>query len=100
PTTAPHPLSLHAALPISPQADAARALRGSAQVTGRPQERPLAFSDAPGLGDEDDGWREARRSEPAQARPTSEPPSGGAMLIDDADRKSTRLNSSHVKISY
>ena len=68
-----------------PQADAARALRGSAQVTGRPQERPLAFSDAPGLGDEDDGWREARRSEPAQARPTSEPPSGGAMLIDDAD---------------
>src|SRR5690606_41163892 len=34
----------------------------------------------------------ARRDEPEAA--------GGLVLVEDLDRKSTRLNSSHVKISY
>src|SRR5690606_40710952 len=87
-TPASYPLSLHDALPISPAA--ARLRRESHAAAGGPA--PTAQRVAAGSG------------QPA-GRPAGE--SGGGwtwqILPTDApvtDRKSTRLNSSHVKISY
>src|SRR5699024_12251675 len=91
------PLSLHDALPISsrPRArprDSTRVLNSIAMVLGRHD------------------WRHC--SNPCYRGPLA---SGGTMMIDDekraaafaaveevrpGDRKSTRLNSSHVSISY
>src|SRR5207253_9927390 len=80
-------LSLHDALPISPRPLDCRALK--------PDRRPIAVAS-----------RAGRSAHPARraVRPTdarvhhahvrSGPPAG------EADRKSTRLNSSHVAISY
>src|SRR5690606_41935671 len=79
-----YPLSLHDALPISP----------------RPSRRDL--------------WRKFRshrnpRTGPAALSAPAEPPSGATAASErvrcrtcrrSLDRKSTRLNSSHVKISY
>src|SRR5204862_8355487 len=73
PTPQFYPLSLHDALPISAPRTRSRARRSS--TPRRIDRRPRAS---------------ARRAPARCARPT----------IDSTDRKSTRLNSSHVEISY
>src|SRR5699024_12486352 len=76
PPSQPSPLSLPEALPIS-DGWAARCLRRGSQH--RPPRIPHG--------------READRHRPEEPRP-------GLRVDGDRDRKSTRLNSSHVSISY
>src|SRR5690606_41802710 len=81
-TPAPYPLSLHDALPIYSR-DRAHGVDQLVGVGGVPC----------GRGDVD--------AEPVVAGGGDvEPGDQSAAALDDADRKSTRLNSSHVKISY
>src|SRR5436309_8698422 len=76
-----------------------RSLGGPCRGGRRPQE-PLAAPRGPG------GSRRQRRLLPASAKEPTEPsrrgggPGRWADLSGRRDRKSTRLNSSHVKISY
>src|SRR5207249_10033610 len=80
PTTESYPLSLHDALPISARAGGDAARRG----TG---EEHVEVVPAGGRAAERDAGREPRDV--------------GERLLDlRQDRKSTRLNSSHVSISY
>src|SRR5207249_12019359 len=94
PTTQTHTLSLHDALPIS------RRRRGDGRGE-RPSDR--ALPDEPGaaagrargpLDAPHDGARGG--AAPGVARAAR----GARLLADGQDRKSTRLNSSHVSISY
>src|SRR5690606_42076651 len=79
-----HPLSLHDALPISAPRDP----------------RPPARSPPPASpGTAPDGTGTAPRPRPARSTPTRAGPRAAADG-GGGDRKSTRLNSSHVKISY
>src|SRR5690606_42002133 len=75
-------LSLHDALPICAEREGARAaVRGADQ-------------------DEARQLRGARRGRVGCQRQAVELPRGEPVGREDEDRKSTRLNSSHVKISY
>src|SRR5690606_40398890 len=94
--TITHPFSLHAALPISAGQLGPRAV----EVVGRAGEE----GEAGALGGEAAGQREA---EPARAAGDQDVPAaevdgaaGAGEAAERPDRKSTRLNSSHVKISY
>src|SRR5690606_41938177 len=79
----PHPLSLHDALPISPH------LREIAPcITGAAIGLHSLFSTSVRRREIDDA--------PATAAPSAKP----SPPPTPRDRKSTRLNSSHVKISY
>src|SRR5690606_41991462 len=97
PPTAIHPPPLHDALPIS----AAEAARGVAAEDLDASAEVSAVADVPILG----GPRSARASVSAQDRRPQIP---DEEVFDETvissrhrpDRKSTRLNSSHVKISY
>src|SRR5690606_39779277 len=92
PPTVPSPLSLHDALPIyrldDDRAVAAQALHERSRLVGRLQDRRAGSHrhvasqrEFPGRGLVAEGLERSRRG-------------------PDEDRKSTRLNSSHVKISY
>src|SRR5690606_41525315 len=94
-TAAPYTLSLHDALPISAGAVAARlagAGRRGRSTALRPGGRRARESRA-GVLARGQGAGGAPRAA-ASARPVALP------RADAEDRKSTRLNSSHVKISY
>src|SRR5436309_2303852 len=91
-----HPLSLHDALPISAGegrddeglgGDAAARSRGHGRGSSA---RAAATEDARQDGALQPGARDHREDERER----------GALAADLGDRKSTRLNSSHVKISY
>src|SRR5207253_11131423 len=96
---APYSLSLHDALPISPRTlDEYRRLGARLKAQGRPVGQSLGHT----LGDA-----------PAWAYPllwafggAETDPSGRTVVLnskealESVDRKSTRLNSSHVAISY
>src|SRR5690606_41194145 len=84
-TTVFSSLSLHAALPIS----AGRRCLAH-------EDRPSASRREPDAGDARCGCRPARRT--LGRCGSGQPPVDGAG--NDRERKSTRLNSSHVKISY
>src|SRR5207249_11675199 len=89
-------LSLHDALPISSGKGGWREFPGRLALRSSSRLRPQELDSRPGL-------REAPRSPraqsgmPAGAARHDRRPSLGLVL---QDRKSTRLNSSHVKISY
>src|SRR5699024_11659048 len=88
-TTATTPLSLHDALPIFQVVAGTRAARDR---RGQPHQRHR---------DEDD--RRAREHRAGRARaghPIAAGAAAGGPPIAEGDRKSTRLNSSHVSISY
>src|SRR5690606_41472316 len=87
-TTQLYPLSLHDALPISDR-EALAAASGGLGVIERREREGLRLDDLADL----EGLGRGRDADIEGA---------GAGLVDDleADRKSTRLNSSHVKISY
>src|SRR5690606_40272524 len=84
-TAAPaiYTLSLHDALPIS--VHVRTALRRERRF---PQERRHV------------ALRYRRASRPGERSPIAAPTGHGHLRIQAIDRKSTRLNSSHVKISY
>src|SRR5690606_41853038 len=82
PTPLFSPLPLHAALPICPRSARKRCVGAGAAGPGPPHPAHLVES----------CWT-CRRKGQARAR-------GLGGLRSGADRKSTRLNSSHVKISY
>src|SRR5690606_42037428 len=79
-TTEIYTLSLHDALPIYPRLDRRRARHGSGLGHGRRARRASARDDRPQI---------------ARKRGNQK-----AVNSESIDRKSTRLNSSHVKISY
>src|SRR5690606_40510271 len=93
PSSDSYPLSLHDALPIS--RESLIRLRELARRAGVPIEPPTLldgdgaprFRESPLLGDLERLWAVGRR-----------PQAHGRSA--ERDRKSTRLNSSHVKISY
>src|SRR5690606_42099045 len=94
-----HTLSLHDALPICRALDAAK---GVARRLARPfiSVPTIASTDAPasrGLVVYDDAHRPAVVEQLAR---NPEVVIVDTAVIAAADRKSTRLNSSHVKISY
>src|SRR5690606_39539970 len=100
PTATPDllPLSLHDALPILPQSRRSQQLReGLSSDRGRTycvaMSRTLTVHPVPGLGAEDVVVGRSGRDQGAVFTGTSD----GSIF---RDRKSTRLNSSHVKISY
>src|SRR5439155_13231205 len=99
PASAPphiYPLSLHDALPIS----VPRYLRHRRRVRLRRQpggEQHL--SDADTQPERHLGGREAARRRD-RSSPPPQPPLVRVRPLHRADRKSTRLNSSHVAISY
>src|SRR5207253_8829570 len=82
PTPALDTLSLHDALPISPE----RSTRWQHRLAARPARIPARSSSMP-----------MRRPSPTPAAGLHPWP---AASESDQDRKSTRLNSSHVAISY
>src|SRR5690606_41281438 len=98
-TTSCYTLSLHDALPIFTRiAHAAGAGRAARHASGRSVGRLLREGEEAGDGVPvasghrgPGGLRQDRRREPRAA---------DAVGVGDVDRKSTRLNSSHVKISY
>src|SRR5207249_11746107 len=87
PSTAISPLSLHDALPISPVHQRQRGQRRTRQrpVQGPQRVRPVSDPD---------------RVDPARAAHRAEGAAAAAAARRQQDRKSTRLNSSHVSISY
>src|SRR5207302_4762210 len=89
PPTASHTLSLHDALPICPHS---RVPVGKYKIGQIAQERQPHLTNAvvgdPRVGDQEWAKREGMAA------------FAGYPLVVDEDRKSTRLNSSHVKISY
>src|SRR5690606_40942149 len=100
PTTPMHTLSLHDALPIS---DAAMLTRSTNTIVNQVASLKKMVDD----------FREYARTPPAQMQNINInnliadvlalygwDPVGGQVRDDGQDRKSTRLNSSHVKISY
>src|SRR5690606_39601384 len=96
PTT--YPLSLHDALPISP----ADARPEPSRTRGWPG--PGGGSSPAAAGPGSSGSRPScAGSDPTGRRLATSSPSGadvGGEVAAGEDRKSTRLNSSHVKISY
>src|SRR5690606_40360925 len=93
------PLPLHDALPISEGDEDGTPRRG--QHPARMPVRPHRDCDDEGEP-EQPGPQGERVGEPHQLA-RIRPPAEGAVVPDDrlaVDRKSTRLNSSHVKISY
>src|SRR5690606_40480168 len=86
-------LSLHDALPISSPPDPARRRAAAAP---REDSAPPAGPTRPGRR-LPQARQAPRRRERENARIVTSPPKFGQA---DPDRKSTRLNSSHVKISY
>src|SRR5207302_9808348 len=92
-TALPSTLSLHDALPISPRGRGDVVLGGDTAASGRP-EGAAPFRPCQQLGERGgEGGDVAGRHQLAADAVGDDP--GNA-----ADRKSTRLNSSHVKISY
>src|SRR5690606_41864993 len=93
PPTGPSPLSLHDALPIS----ARRRRRGLrlAAVLGR----GLAAR-GPGGGGHPPGSEAGQGAGAGTGRGDRPDGRPAAVRVAGGDRKSTRLNSSHVKISY
>src|SRR5690606_41867123 len=89
-----HTLSLHDALPIFGGAAGHHRLGPAAHRGDLPARLHRAATDPRGLARR--GCRELRR---AVGGPAS-PPRTGPDRPTARDRKSTRLNSSHVKISY
>src|SRR5205814_6701402 len=93
-------LSLHDALPIWPPGDHERARRRRAAHQLRLRRRPLGVTVLAHLGPRAAVARRAARHQRAaddhqrlrRARPDA--------LLAEEDRKSTRLNSSHLGISY
>src|SRR5690606_40294921 len=100
----PHPalstLSLHDALPISGATMTAGAIasrRGFLRTACRHCIGLAALADLPALAQ----GLKGDLLPPRFARPAKDTDEGGLWgLMDREDRKSTRLNSSHVKISY
>src|SRR5207249_11059841 len=90
PTTEPYTLSLHDALPISRGAPPQRAARAGGGGRAQPQQGSIP------------GRPLSRASNAAQRDLWLGPdaPERGHRREHDPDRKSTRLNSSHVSISY
>src|SRR5207302_10431168 len=79
-------LSLHDALPISDQGHPA-----GQRLPGQPH----------GLEDERDARQRVDHRQPVHVRrPAHRAADHRPFALDELDRKSTRLNSSHVKISY
>src|SRR5699024_11336390 len=94
-----HPLSLHDALPISlssslspPRADTLRMLAQAYLHTGDDQQAVATLKRLLRLAPQDN---EARQLLQATTARVQQPPAQSS-----SDRKSTRLNSSHVSISY
>src|SRR5690606_41811700 len=88
-------LSLHDALPISPAGS--RAGRTAGAPVPAPEINARAGSLEPGDPSTDP---RPRPQEPLLAVRGLHQRLGSALVLRDVDRKSTRLNSSHVKISY
>src|SRR3712207_6987540 len=85
-TTEIYTLSLHDALPISDP----RVVR---PVLGELPPQPARHRDRPGR-------RDGVAVHPQQVRPAHRPVVGVLRPVQQGDRKSTRLNSSHANISY
>src|SRR5690606_41326466 len=98
-TTESYALSLHDALPISRPLGAGHGHRPRTAVT---DVRLQAARPAPDLGRPVPGQpaRPARHADGGHGRGGPAAPSRGHARRLARDRKSTRLNSSHVKISY
>src|SRR5690606_41710128 len=88
------PLSLHDALPILKLREDANAMLAAAQAT----REDATHEDNKAENKYDTRGLEASYLAEAQARQAEE--AGIGLARFEADRKSTRLNSSHVKISY
>src|SRR5690606_42111752 len=95
PPRPPSPLSLHDALPIWPLRVARGRPRRAARGRHAGRGGPRADGPAAGLAAGRAGLAGGTRPRPADIR-RSRPPAAAETV----DRKSTRLNSSHVKISY
>src|SRR5690606_41364536 len=92
-TPAPHLLSLHDALPIC---EARVAARGRVRVVVPAAQIPDRAAELV-----DDARLELEREPPEEAvAKAHHEVAPGHHVLDGPDRKSTRLNSSHVKISY
>src|SRR5207302_8680133 len=95
---AAYPPSLHDALPISPASSSAAPAPTSPATTTSPVNSAATATPSPsgGAASATSAWT-AYTTSPARAGP-------GLFPLEDRhkvlDRKSTRLNSSHVKISY
>src|SRR5690606_41930597 len=89
-------LSLHDALPILAELSDGRIYYNSRSHTATDAMRRIAFSEDGGVT-----WLNSRRSDtlPDGMRGTPYGCMAGLVRLP-GDRKSTRLNSSHVKISY
>src|SRR5690606_41302213 len=88
------PLPLHAALPISIRREPRQILASEvANLVVRPEQRVA------GNGDERRGAPDRQGDNPPD-RDRQFPLHGPSSRLPRLDRKSTRLNSSHVKISY
>src|SRR5690606_41315826 len=89
------PLSLHDALPIYPRRPAGGARRRAGHLVAlplRPESGMATALPAVAAG--------PQRRRPADRPGGSAGHTGSGQSESDGDRKSTRLNSSHVKISY
>src|SRR5690606_41051447 len=84
--TAVYTLSLHDALPISRSAARLRFTHHPPHASRRGRRQQLSLREPRGI--------------PGHARKRRLPGVGGGVRQSLRDRKSTRLNSSHVKISY
>src|SRR5690606_39443049 len=89
PTPATHTLSLHDALPIYPDVPLGDAHTATDGGAARRAHRGIGRRCSHGL----------QHGIARSAEPGGTPAGGGAAALGE-DRKSTRLNSSHVKISY
>src|SRR5690606_40261415 len=89
------PLALHDALPIC---GAAFTGRGRSTPAGRRQALGVGGRGTPFPGRQSDAAAARRRAAVVPDRDGQAPVAGGGAAV--GDRKSTRLNSSHVKISY
>src|SRR5690606_40828390 len=94
-TAATYTLSLHDALPISRQADRRAGFEAVDGVEGRGVLHLSAEEALVAREDEDEGHEEDEAQRDEKAHADQKPP-----FSLHQDRKSTRLNSSHVKISY
>src|SRR5690606_41341432 len=92
-TTTPYPLSLHDALPICYYTTLPNKLFEYVMA-----EVPVLGSDSPGIGKVVAETGVGEVVDPVD--PVSLADATRKILADPEDRKSTRLNSSHVKISY
>src|SRR5690606_42084894 len=94
-TTMLSPLSLHDALPIS--ARTTGAVAGASRLEGRRPRAEALCRHVRGRGRDGGAYRLHGRG---RLRDHTARFSGERIVARSRDRKSTRLNSSHVKISY